>query len=74
MDLTETEIAELRYAARNHGRNFVTALEGEPHNEAINRMTALGLFVDGGPSTFGRWRDLTATGRAMLTAAKGPGR
>jgi hypothetical protein len=61
----------LRYAERNHGRDFVTPLVGEPHNEAINRLTDLGLFVDGGPSASGRWRVLTDAGRAAIAKAEG---
>lgn len=67
--LTEIERQELEYAGRNHGRNFVTALEGEPCNEAIHRLTEAGLFVDGGPSASGRWRVLTPAGYAALRGA-----
>lgn len=64
--LTTLDLEVLRYAERNHGRNFVTALEGEPYNVAIHRLTNLGLFADGGPSSFGRSRVLTEAGRQAL--------
>lgn len=67
MDLTEAELIELRYAELNQGRNFVTALEDEPHNLTVHGLTDRGLFLDGGPSASGRWRDLTAAGRSALT-------
>ena len=68
--LTEMELMVLRYAERNHGRNFVTSIKGEPHNETITSLTERGLFTDGGPSQSGRWRNLTPLGRAALAAAK----
>lgn len=67
---TAAELTELRYAERNHGRHFVTRIEDCPINSVVHSLTARGLFTDGGPSTFGRWRDLTASGRAALAAAK----
>lgn len=69
MKLTTMDRDVLAYAARNHGRNFVAerAPGGEPHNAAINRLTELGLFVDGGPSACGRWRVLTPAGRSALS-------
>lgn len=66
MKLTPEEINELRYAARNHGRTF-RASHPECHtNPIVDRLTDAGLLIDGGPSTFGRWRELTALGRAAL--------
>jgi hypothetical protein len=73
MKLTEAEMHQLRYAERNHGRNFVTALSDEPCNTIIHRLTDQGLFVDGGPSSSGRWRILTPAGRAALSAENGRG-
>ena len=64
--LTALELQELRYAERNNGRNFVTALAEEPTNVAIHGMTERGLFRDGGPSSSGRWRILTPAGRRAL--------
>lgn len=66
IELSKFDRDILKCAGRNHGRTFVTALADEPFNVAINRMTDGGLFVDGGPSTSGRWRVLTAAGRAAL--------
>lgn len=64
--LTSDEMDALRYAERNHGCNFVTSLEGEPHNVTIHDLTRRGYFVDGGPSASGRWRVLTSLGWAAL--------
>ena len=68
--LTSIEIDVLRYAERNHQRNFVTALPDEPHNMAIHRLTKAALFVDGGPSASGRWRVLTPAGRTALQGSR----
>lgn len=69
--MTPDEISELKYAQRNHGRNFVTdCREDTTRNPVINRLTDAGLFQDGGPSTFGRWRELTPAGVAALASLK----
>jgi hypothetical protein len=68
-NLTVAELCEMSYADRNNGRNFVTTLEGEPRNLLIHSLTARGFFQDGGPSASGRWRDLTALGRAQSRIA-----
>lgn len=70
--VTEDELAEIKYAARNNGRNFVSLAAGadEPHNATIENLMARGFFVDGGPSTFGRWRNLTPAGRALSTTGE----
>jgi hypothetical protein len=64
--MTDAELSELRYAERNHGRNFVTVLENEPHNVIVDSLTERGFFRDGGPSASGRWRELTPLGRSTL--------
>ena len=65
-ELTPAELDVIRYAARNHGRTFVTELTDQPHNTIIHRLTDRGLFLDDGPSASGRWRKLTALGRAYI--------
>lgn len=69
---SEFEIQQLQYAVRNNGRNFVTAIEDEPNNVAIDRLTVAGLFTDGGPSASGRWRVLTAAGLALAAIEQEP--
>lgn len=66
MPLTGSEIDELKYAERNLGRTFRARFEGCQNNAIIDRLTETGLLRDGGQSTFGRWRELTASGRAAL--------
>jgi hypothetical protein len=70
MTMTAAELAELRYAERNNARHHVTEIEDCPVNAVVNGLTARGFFTDGGPSTFGRWRELTASGRAALASAR----
>lgn len=68
--LTGLEMDALAYAVRNHGRNFLAerAPYGDPHNAAIERLTGLGMFVDGGPCASGRWRVITPAGRKALVS------
>lgn len=71
MNLSPFELETLRYAERNNGRNFITAVADEPHNIAIHRLTEAGLFRDGGASASGHWRILTDAGRAALATVEG---
>lgn len=48
--LTKMELEQLRYAERNHGRNFITDLSGEPCKPILSQIPARVRFISYEPA------------------------